>query len=575
MTDHDSYSAAKRETEIPTNGRKDDEAKRIISRFEALESSRGEWEAKWRQCSDFVYPRSGQGNRLTKGNQDNRFQHEPTAEAALERFGAALESVLTPRTQKWHSLSTGYDDLDRKPEVAQWLEAVRDVQFKARYAPAANFANQMTEAWLSLGVHGTAVIFIDDRLGEGLRYQCISIFEIYLEENSVGLVDTVFRAYTLTARQARQEFGDQLPDNILKEAEDPAKMETPHEFIHAVMPRADAGAGAKGDFPIVSYHLAKAARKIVRQGGYRTMPYAVSRFSTMPGQVYGRSPTMKVMPYITQLNSMEQTILRSAEGVVNPPVLAMDDEFIAAWSNKPGAINYGGLDAEGRPRLVPFQSGGNIPIGLEMENQRREAINDAFFINLFQILVQKDGDQTATEVIARAQEKAQLLAPTMGRQQSELLRVIIERELDILQAGGSFDPIGMPEILAQDQPDIVPRYETPMAKALDAQDGEAILRALQGLGALAQFDQGILFRVNGDAAAKKIWESFGAPESVLRSDEEVRQIMAEQKEQQEMRMMMEQAQMAGAAGKDLSAAASQLAAAEAQAQGVREPGGLQ
>ena len=39
---------------------------------------------------------------------------------------------------------------------------------------------------------------------------------------------------------------------------------------------------------------------------------------------------------------------------------------------------------------------------------------------------------TATEVLERAREKGALLAPTMGRQQSEALGPMIEREIDIL-----------------------------------------------------------------------------------------------------------------------------------------------
>ena len=145
------------------------DADSVLKRFEALETKRCEWEGVWQQCADYVLPRLGRTNRT------NQLIFDSTAPLALERFAAALESVLAPRTMKWHSLSTGFPDLDQDPEIARWLEIVRDILFEHRYAPEANFANQFVEGLFSLGCPGTAVIYIDERLGQGLRYPCIPV----------------------------------------------------------------------------------------------------------------------------------------------------------------------------------------------------------------------------------------------------------------------------------------------------------------------------------------------------------------------------------------------------------------
>jgi hypothetical protein len=159
----------------------------IIRRFDALQSLRSEWESIWQICSDYVMPRSGQYNKSTRDIFDS------TAPLAVSRFAGAMESILTPRSQKWHSLIFGIDDLDGNPEVSAFLEKINDILYLARYAPEANFANQMTEAYLSLGVHGVAVVYVDDKPGEGLRYQNIPVHEVYLAENAYGHIDTVFR----------------------------------------------------------------------------------------------------------------------------------------------------------------------------------------------------------------------------------------------------------------------------------------------------------------------------------------------------------------------------------------------
>ena len=38
------------------------------------------------------------------------------------------------------------------------------------------------------------------------------------------------------------------------------------------------------------------------EGGYRTFPYAISRYVTAPGETYGRSPAMLALPSIKTLN---------------------------------------------------------------------------------------------------------------------------------------------------------------------------------------------------------------------------------------------------------------------------------
>lgn len=494
------------------------EADTILKRFEALEAGRYEWDGIWRQCSDYVLPRSGRGNRKAD------FIFDSTAPLAVGRFAAALESLLSPRDRKWHHLSTGRPDVDRAPDVGRWMEALRDLLFAARTCPESNFSNQLLEAYLSLGVHGTAVVFVDDDLGRGLRYQCVPVHEVYLAQDISGRVDTVFRWYKLSARQALCEFGQELPENIKRDAEDPAAMEREHEFIHGVFPRREfMGKKIGGSYlPVASIHLARANRKIVRESGYRTMPYAVSRFVVSPGEVYGRSPAMEVMPDIVQVNAMKKTILRAAEKMVNPPLLTPDDDVLTAFSLKAGSINYGGLDDQGRQRVVPLELGGQLPVGLDLIEQGRKSINQAFCLDLFQLLI--DGHQkTATEVMELAWEKAQLLAPAIGRQQSELLGPIIDRELDILINGGALDCLPpMPPALAEIWAGgLRPKYESDLSRIMENREARLMLNALTALGSLAQFDASVLSLIDGEAAGRFLWSSLGGPAAVTRDREEM------------------------------------------------------
>lgn len=512
------------------------DSSQIIKRFEQLQSLRYEWEGDWQMCTDYVLPRLG-----SKYGQNRTNYHifDSTAPLALERCAAAFESVLAPRTVKWHTLTTGNFDLDADPDVARWLESVTDILFQQRYNASANFANQFIEALLSLCCLGTAVIYTDERPGIGLRYQCIPLHQVYLAEDSQGKIDSVFRSYKLTARQAIQEFGDKTPDNIKRSAEDHVRCEDTYDFIHGVFPRGDVGSG-KSRMPISSVHIERQSRTVVRESGYSSMPYAVSRFNVTPGDIYGRSPAMSVMPDILQVNAMKKTVLRAAERIVSPPLLAQDDDVLNSFSLEAGYVNFGGLDYEGRARIQPFSTGGNIPIGLDLINQAREAINEAFYLNLFQVLVETSGTQTATEVLERAQERAQLLAPVMGRQQSELLETIIYREVDILSKAGAFPPL--PEILQTSGAQIMPRYETAMSQALSGQEGQSTLNALNAAANLAQFDQNVPAMINVPLTLQTLWSSFGAPLKLLKSGGEIEEMQQAAQEQAAQQAQMQEAQ---------------------------------
>jgi hypothetical protein len=305
-------------------------------------------------------------------------------------------------------------------------------------------------------------------------------------------------------------------------------------------------------------------RKILSEGGFRTFPFAVPRFETSPNEFYGRSPAMKVLPDIKMLNEMSKSIIRSAHLAVSPPIMLSDDGALQAFNLRPNALNFGAVDDQGRARAMPFQAGARVDIGLDMMNQRREAINDAFFVTLFRILVEEP-QITATEAMLRAQEKGQLLAPTMGRIQSEMLGPVIEREIDILAHTGELPP--MPDELvawyrAGGEHHI--EYQSPLNMAQKAGAGVAIMNTMQAIAPLAQIDPKVMQRYNLDKAAERIGRINGVPEDIIRSDEEVAAMDAQSQQAAQAQQLLAAAPVAAGAAKDFAQAASLAGSAPGQ-----------
>ncbi len=497
-----------------------DTARELRARFEALAGRRGPWEAHWQEIAERVLPRqAGFTGRTTPGAKRNEKIFDSTAPLALERFAAAMESMLTPRGQRWHHLRVADEELGRRDDVRAWLEAVERRLFASRYAPRANYASQQHEIYMSLGAFGTGAMFLGDDPVAGPTYRAIHLGELYVDEDAHGRIDTVFRKFELTARQARQFFGaDRLPDTILRAGEDAGDRK--FAFLHAVFPRT-ARNPAKLDsrnMCFASWYLALDGNELIGEGGYRTFPYMISRYVTAPGEVYGRSPAMAVLPDIKMLNEAARTIIRAAHRQVDPPILVHDDGVLGPLNLQPNAVNVGGLSPTGEPLAKPFNSGGKIDIGQELLEAWRGSIKDAFLVSLFQVLTDHP-NMTATEALVRVQEKGALIAPAVGRQHSEALGPMIAREIDILTHRRALPPA--PPVLAEARADLEIRYDSPMARAQRAQDVSGIARLVETVAPLLRMHPSVVDLFDADAIVRLAGEAYGVPHGALRAEADV------------------------------------------------------
>jgi hypothetical protein len=510
-----------------------DTASEIIAEFGKLSADRGNEEAVWNQVAEYMMPAHkdtfGQSMR-PKGAQNQEKIFDATAPIALSRFGAILDSLLTPRNQTWHRLLASDPVLNKNREVKLWFEDTNSKLFKYRYSTTANFSSQNLQNFMSLGSYGTGCVFSDaHHSGVGLRYRSIHLGEIYFDENHQGIIDKALRRFILTGRQAIQMFGaESLPKSIVERtAKNPSET---FFFIHCVKPRSDVDPSRfdyKG-MAFASYYVSEEGKQVVKEAGYNTFPYAVSRYYQAPGEIYGRSPAMDVLPAVKTLNEQKKTMLKQGHRTVDPTILVHDDGIADAFSMRPGAVVSGGVSADGRP-LVHTLPVGRLDVGRDLMEDERMAINNAFLITLFQIMVESP-QKTATEVVELAKEKGILLAPTVGRQQSEYLGPLIEREVDILSQQGLLLP--MPKILREAKGEFRVEYDSPMSRAQRAEEASGVMRAVEHALTIVNVTQNPepLDHFNWDKIIPTMAEIQAVPTSWMRSAEEVEELRARRAE---------------------------------------------
>lgn len=531
----------------------------ILQRYNALKGSRGNWETHWEEIAERVLPRQiGFLGQRSDGEKRTQKVFDSRPMIALDRFAAVMDSMLTPRQQKWHNLRTTNEELNRDFEVQDWFYQVNHILYSARYSPKANFASQNYERWVSVGAFGTGALFTDYDAGTGLRYRCVNLKDLYLLENHQGMIDTVYRCFQYTARQAVQRWGEsKMPERIMKALDNPTKQNEKFEFLHVVTPRTDYRPG-RADYrgkPWASYYIAVQDRQLVNEGGFTSFPYSVSRYVTAPEEVYGRSPAMMALPDIKMLNEMAKTDIRAAHKLIDPPILLHDDGILGGGAMtvnmRPGGLNVGGVDRNGRALIQPFNTGARVDINEAKMDQRRGAIDDAFLVTLFQILVETPR-MTATEALIRAQEKGMLLTPTMGRQQSEALGPLIERELDLLMFHKVLPP--MPPILAEAGGEYEIVYDSPMSRMQRAEELVGVQRTMELLAPFAQINPQVLDIFDPDELARLTAEVSGVPTPVLRSPQTLAALRQQRAQAEQEAAMVQAAQPIAGAMKDVAQA---------------------
>lgn len=530
-----------------------------------MANDRAIFESHWREIEERVSYKGRYFNNqdYTPGQKSTDRIFDVTAPLAADRFAAACESMITPRTQRWHGLAPADPLLKLVKDVKDWGEEATDTLFSARYAPEANFASQIHEAYWQIGTFGTGCVFVDDVLGKSLLYRAIHLSELYISEDAAGHVDMVHRCFRPTLRQIAGRFGaDAMPQKWRERLEKAPEDRT--EVLHCVKPNSDRDE-RRSDYrgmALSSYYVMVDGRHVLEERGYRSQPYCVGRYSTSPREVYGRGPGMLCLPEIKMLNEMRKAVLRAAQKTIDPPLLLTEDGLMRAFDLRSGALNYGGLDSQGQQLVKPLVTNARIDIGNDQIEQARKVVNDAFLVTLFQILVETP-NMTATEAMLRAQEKGQLLAPTMGRVQSEMVGKIIERELDILAAAGRLPPL--PRELLESGGLVDIEYVSPLNRLQKSEDGIGILRTLEALVPLAQIDQQIMDVLDPEEAARIMADVNGMPSKALRSPKRVAAVREGRAQQQEMQQLLQVAPVAAQTAKTM---------AEAQQLGRQSPGAL-
>ena len=499
--------------------------------------------------------------------------YDSTAIWAGERLVAGMESLVTPRAQKWHSLTK--DEVFAKDPTdleEEWLDSVRDYLFATRYDPRCNFALANQKAIRSATILGTGILYSEENLGKAgtdivktpYFYRSVPVIDCYLSADDFDNIDAVIEIKDFTARQAVAKFGEEkLPEQVKRAASSQKDMDKPFAFLHAVIPREEAGEfkGKRSEQAFATFWAEIETRTLVAQGGFYTFPYSVMWWDQIEGSAYGQSAPMSLLSEVKMLNAMSRSAVQVAQNLIKPPMATMAGVYNQRLNLNPGAVNPGYLSENGVMKAQPLSTGGNPSFAERILEMKRGGIREGLYINLFQTLVDNP-QMTATEAIIRANEKGEMLGPA-GAKIETGLAMGVERELDIIQRKGGFErgsPLEPPQSMIGKNTGV--KFTGPMARMRRMQELQGV-EAVLGLAAnLAEYDSSVIDRIDSDETIEIAREIRGAPRKMFRTDEEVKETRQQRAAKQEQMAAMQAVEgMAGAAGKAAPALQAVMGAA--------------
>lgn len=502
----------------------DDYESRIVDEslreFYQLQTFRSLFGAHWEEVAELILPTSRNtffyGSFNMQGQKKTDRQVDARGALALERFGAILDSLLTPANMTWHNLATTNEYVNKDRQVRLYFEKVTRILFKLRYAGIANFSANNCNHFEQLGAFGMGSMLIDAYHGHdgqiGLRYKEMPLGQMFYRENHQGLIDGFCRWFRLTPIQCQQQFGkDKLTDRM-KAAID-SKSQMPLEFLHRVCPRDDYSPGrldAKGKV-YASYYIALQDRKLMSEGGYVSFPAAVSRWKQTPDEVYGRSPAMMCLPALKTLNSEKKDFLVQGHRAA-VPVLLTNDDGIVDTDLRPGALNKGGMSEDGKP-LIGILPAGNIQVSKEMMDEEGAIIDGFFLVDLFKVLLGDPKIYTATQIVEMMSQRGILIAPTVGRQQSEYIFPMVEREIDVANSLRLLPP--MPGLLREARGEYHVVSTSPLSREMRMQEVAGYQRSVEMALTVANAtqDPSVLDPFDFDVSIPDIARIQSSPES--------------------------------------------------------------
>ena len=358
---------------------------------------------------------------------------------------------MVAQQDNWFKIAYAQPEMMDLEGAREWAQTVEWILYD-RLAKS-NFYAEMSPTIVDAVSVGTAAMYrsYDDATGVPV-FNTLHPQELFIDINERKQVDTVYRLFNLTKRQAIEKFGtENLSEEIMNDSVDSTRT---FRFVHAVFPRKDTdpdigllhrdresilavdapwisiyleldeemyGQGSTAAMHQATAHRHDKDKKPIVVGGYQEMPYSVWRWDIDPATPYGMSPTREMLPLIRDLQFFGEMMKEETVMTVRPPLNVPASQQGKARIG-PRAMNYSSNPDHKIEAILGTTK--DYPFGADRENQLRDQIREGYGVDMFVLIARLTAagqSKTATEVLELQAEKSAVLASIKRNMGPELL----------------------------------------------------------------------------------------------------------------------------------------------------------
>lgn len=512
-----------------------------------LFGSRGSLVSLWQDIAENFYPE--RADFTTKRTLGADFAGNLVTSYPLlcrRDLGNSFSAMLRPKDQNWFSITVSderkLDNLGRR-----WLEWAAMKQRKAMYDRRSRFVTATKQGDHDFAGFGQCVLSAElSRNFDHLLYRCWHLRDVAWLESSDGKLCEVHRDWKPTARDLNYIFKGNISSEVKKALEKEPTKEFSVRHVVVDAERYEAPLGKKWNTPYVSIYFEQDGGYVNEEIGVYNPIYVIPRWQTVSGSQYAYSPaTVAALPDARLIQAMTLVLLEAGEKAVNPPLVATQDVIRSDVQLFAGGITW--VDAEYDERLgevlrpMTIDSKG-IPLGMEMRNDLRATMMEAFYLNKIGLPPATGKEMTAYEISQRVQEYIRNALPLFEPMELDYNGAICDATFNLMQRAGAFGgPQELPESLSG--AGIEFQFESPLHQAIEKQKGQRFMEAKAMLAEAVALDPASAAMVNVREALRDALDGIGTPAEWLRSEDEMAELdqQAAQKQQaQELLSMMTQ-----------------------------------
>lgn len=388
------------------------------SRRTELEVAYNQMKADWQELADHFLPRSVRflARNVNKTPAKNKKIKDSATLKAVRNFSSGMMSGATNPATNWFRFKIKGYDLKYDWQAKKWCSDTENII--RNVLNSSNFYQNLPPTFKQLGVFGLSVMALEKDEDTVMRTKVLPVGSYRYAKDERGVVDTICRVYTETAKNLYNKFGEENVSEAVKSAIKGKRYEDVFEIVHFVEPNAEynpESVWAKNKKYIsVYYEIAGENDKFLSKSGFDKFPYAVFEAEVNGEDVYpSECCGVNALPDAKQLMAMIVDEGKIVKKIGSPQLKGPAELKNKKLIDAPATFTENNQNGDGLQPIYQVPPAVIQPLEALLE-AKRQSIYELFFNDLFaMILNTAERGRTATEVNELKEEKMVLLSPIL------------------------------------------------------------------------------------------------------------------------------------------------------------------